>query len=70
MRHFRRHANALAQRRMWMDGLANIHRVGAHLDRQGHFADHVTRVRADLAAAPDLAVAPASVDPDGLKAAR
>ena len=57
MRHFRRHADALAQRGMRMDRLADIDRVGAHLDRQRHFADHVAGVCADHAAAHDLAVA-------------
>jgi len=47
--HFRRHADALAQRRMRMDGLANVHGIRAHLDSQRDLADH--------AAAQDLAVA-------------
>ena len=34
MRHFRRHADALAQRRMRVDGLADVHCVGTHLDSQ------------------------------------
>ena len=42
---------------MRMNRLANVHRVRAHLDGQGDFADHVARVRADHAAAQDLAVA-------------
>ena len=57
MRHFRRHADALAQRGMRVDGLADVDGVGAHLDGQRHFADHVAGVRADHAAAQDLAVA-------------
>ncbi|AMK21395.1 gamma-glutamyl kinase [Sphingobium sp. TKS] len=40
-----------------MDGLADVHRVGAHLDGQGDLADHVAGVRADDAAAQDAAVA-------------
>ena len=49
----RRHADALAQRRMRMDGLADVHLVGAHLDRQRDLADHVAGVGADDAAADD-----------------
>jgi hypothetical protein len=40
-----------------VDGLADVHGVGAHLDGQGDLADHVARVGADDAAAQDLAVA-------------
>ena len=36
MRHFRRHADALAQRGVGVDGLADVHRIGAHLDGQGN----------------------------------
>ena len=61
MRHFRRHADALAQRRMRVDGLADVDSVRTHLDAQGDLADHVARMRADHAAAQDLAVAPASM---------
>ena len=61
VRHLRRHANALAQRRVRVNGLADVHRVGAHLDGQGDLANHVARVGADHAAAQDLAVAPASM---------
>ncbi len=57
MRHLGRHANAFAQRGVRVDGLADVHGVGAHLDGQGHLANHVARVRADDAAAQDLAVA-------------
>jgi hypothetical protein len=39
-----------------MDGLADIDRVGAHLDRQRDLADHVARMGADDAAAQDPAV--------------
>ena len=61
MRHFRRHADALAQRRMRVDGLADVHCVGTHLDGQGNLANHVARMGADHATAQDLAVAPASM---------
>ena len=57
MRHFRRHADAFAQRGVWMDGFADVHSVCAHLDGQSDFANHVARVRAHHAAAQDLAVA-------------
>jgi hypothetical protein len=36
-----------------VDGLADVHRVGAHLDGQGHLADHVAGMGADDAAAQD-----------------
>ena len=57
MRYFRCHANALAQRRVRVNGLADVDGVSAHLDGQGHLANHVARVRADHAAAENLAVA-------------
>ena len=57
MRDFSRHADGFAQRRVWVNRLADVDRVGAHLDRQGHFADHVARVGADHATAQNLAVA-------------
>ncbi len=57
MRHLRRHADALAQRGVRVDGLADVHRISAHLDGQGDLANHVARMRADHAAAQDLAVA-------------
>ncbi len=53
MRHFRRHADAFAQRRVRVDGLADIDGVGAHLDGQADFADHVAGARADDGAADD-----------------
>ena len=56
MRHFCRHAYALAQRGVRVNRLADVHRVGAHLDGQSDFADQVARVGADDAAAQDLAV--------------
>ena len=56
MRHLRRHADALAQRGMRVDGLADVHCVGTHLNGQRDFANHVARMRADHAAAQDLAV--------------
>ena len=57
MRHLRRHADALTQRRVGVDGFADVHRVCAHFDGQRNLANHVARVRADHAAAQDLAVA-------------
>ena len=56
MRHFSRHANAFAQRGMWVDGFADVHRVRAHLDCEGNLANRVACVRADHAAAQYLAV--------------
>ena len=57
MGNFRRHANAFAQRGVRVDGLADVHRVGAHFDGQGDLANHVARVGAHDAAAQNLAVA-------------
>ena len=57
VRHFSRHANAFAQRGMWVDGFADVHRVRAHLDGQSDLTDHVARMRAHHAAAQDLAMA-------------
>ena len=57
MRHLRRHADALTQRRMRVNRLADVHRVRAHLDGQRNLANHVTGMRADHAAAKSLAVA-------------
>jgi hypothetical protein len=47
VRHFGRHADRFAQRRVRVDGLADIDRVAAHFDGQADFADHVAGVRAD-----------------------
>ena len=65
MRHFRRHANGFAKGWMRVDGLADVDSVGTHLDGQRDLSDHVARMRADHAAAQDLAVAPASMAVSG-----
>ena len=57
MRHLGGHTNALAQRGVRVNRLADVHRISAHLDGQRNLADHVARMRADHAAAQDLAVA-------------
>ena len=57
MRHFRRHANAFAQRGVGVDGFADVHCVCTHFDGQGDLANHVACVRTHHAAAQDLAVA-------------
>ena len=54
---FRRHANAFAQRGVRVDGLADVHRVGAHFDGQSDLANHVACMGAHDAAAQNLAVA-------------
>ena len=56
MRHFRRHANAFAQRGVRVNRLTNIHCISAHLYRQCNLANHVARVGADDAAAQDTAM--------------
>ena len=57
MRHFCRHANALAQSGMRVNRLADVDGISAHLYRQCNLANHVAGVRADDAAAQNLAVA-------------
>ena len=57
MRHFRSHANAFTQRRMRMDGFADIDGISTHLYRQGDLTNHVTSMGADHATAQDFAVA-------------
>ena len=57
MRHFRRHTNALAQRRMRMNRLADIDCIGTHLDGKCNLANHVAGVGAYHAAAENLVVA-------------
>ena len=42
---------------MRVNRFADVHCIGAHLDRQGDFTNHVTGVGADDATAQDLAVA-------------
>ena len=61
MRHFSRHANRLAQRRMRVNRLANVNRISPHLNRQRNLANHVARMGADHTAAQNFAVAPASM---------
>ncbi|MFM1908482.1 MAG: hypothetical protein RLZZ591_2159, partial [Pseudomonadota bacterium] len=55
--HLRRHTDAFAQGGVGVDGFAYVHGIRAHLDGQGNFADHVSRVGTDHAAAQDLAEA-------------
>ncbi len=57
MGHFRRHANALAERGMRVNGFAEVYRVGAHLNGQCDITNHGARMRADHAAAEDFPVA-------------
>ena len=57
MRHLSRHADALAQRGVRVNRLADVHGVCTHLDSQRNLTNHVARVRADHAAAQNLAVA-------------
>ncbi len=62
MRYLRRHADAINQPGVRVNGLADVHGVGAHLDDQGAFivsiADHFGGMGAIEAAAEDLSVAP------------
>ena len=61
MGHFRRHADAFAKRRVWVDGFTDVHRICAHLDGQSNLANHVARVGTHNAATQNLAVATASM---------
>src|ERR1041385_8188665 len=42
-----RHSNRFARRRMRMDGLADIDRVGAHFDGERNLADEIARSGSD-----------------------
>src|SRR5689334_1959424 len=55
--YFRRHADGFRERRVRMNGLANVDRIAAHLNRKAHFADQVARMRAHDAAAKEPMVA-------------
>ena len=57
MRHFRRHANAFAQRGMRMNRLADIHCISTHFNGQRNLANHVASMGANHAAAENLVVA-------------
>ena len=57
MRHLGGHPDALAQRGVRMNRLADVDCVGAHLDGQRHLTDHVACMDAHHAATEDLAVA-------------
>ena len=61
MRHFRCHADAFAQRGVWVNRFTDVHGVCAHFDGQRNLADHVARVCADNSAAQNIAVDPASM---------
>ena len=54
MRHFSRHADALSQRGVGVNGFANVHRVGAHLDGQCNLANPVTSMGVGHAAAQKI----------------
>ena len=56
-RHLRRHADALAQRGVRVNRLADVHRISTHLDRQRNLANHVAGVGTNHATAQYLAVA-------------
>ena len=57
MRHLCRHTNALAQRGVRVNCFADVHRVSTHFNSERNLSNHVAGVRADHAAAQDLAVA-------------
>ena len=57
MRDLRRHTNGFPKGWMRMNRLTNVHRIRAHFNSQRNLTNHVARVRADHAAAQDLAVA-------------
>lgn len=51
--HFASQAYCLSERRMRMNGLAEINCIGAHLDRQADFSNHVASVRVNDHTADD-----------------
>ena len=53
VRHLGGHADAFAQRRVRVDGLADVHVVRPHLDGQRDLANHVAGMGADNAATED-----------------
>src|SRR5438128_751759 len=53
LKDFRRHSDGLAECRVRVNGLADVGRLAAHLDRKADFADEVPCMRADDAAADD-----------------
>ena len=57
MRNLRRHADGFPTGRVRVNRLSDVDRVCSHLNRQRNLTDHVARMRADHAAAQDLAVA-------------
>ena len=57
MRHFRSHANALAQSGVWVNCFTNVHRICAHFNGQRDLSNHVACMGAHHTAAQDLAVA-------------
>lgn len=56
MRHFGGHANALAQCRVRVNGLADVDGISAHLDGQCDLTNHVACMRTDHATTQNLAV--------------
>ena len=60
MRHLSRHANGFTQRRVRVNRLADVHGIRTHFNRQRNLANHVSRIRADHAAAQHFPVAVAS----------
>ena len=57
MCHLSGHANTFTQSGVRVNGLANVDGIGAHFNGQGHFTNHVTRMRAHHAATQYFAVA-------------
>ena len=56
MRHFRRHADALSQRGVGVDGFTDVYGVCAHLNRECNLANHVARVGAHNTAPQNAAM--------------
>ena len=50
MRHFSRHADALAQRRVRVNRVADVDGVGSHLDGQSRYADAISYFGRDIPA--------------------
>ena len=57
LEHFGRHADGFRERRVRVNGFADVDRIAPHLHRETHFADQIARMRADDAAAKEAMVA-------------
>jgi hypothetical protein len=57
LEHFGRHADGFRERRVRVNGLADVDGIAPHLDCEAHFADQIARMRADDSAAEEAMIA-------------